>query len=88
MNFFNGKMMFSENLGLCASLWKNPSRTHVYKGGLLKVREGNTKGAWWGAGGVHQQREHAFSGVFKTYTNPWGGQTQEIPICGKKPMST
>jgi hypothetical protein len=36
---------------------------------------GNTKEAWWGAGGVCQQRECAF----KTYTNLWEGQTQEIP---------
>jgi hypothetical protein len=32
-----------------------------------------------GTGGVHQQRESfTFSGALKTYTNPWGSQTQEI----------
>jgi hypothetical protein len=35
---------------------------HVSRGceGSLKVRKGNTKGAWWGAGGVCGQRERAF----------------------------
>jgi hypothetical protein len=57
---------------------------HEYKWGLLKVRKGNTKRAWWGAGGVHWKRELGFfcfvffSGAFKIYTNPCGGQTWEI----------
>jgi hypothetical protein len=41
-----------------------------------------------GAGGLCRQRKRAlpaekagsaFSGAFKTHTNPWEGQTQEIP---------
>jgi hypothetical protein len=68
-------MVFSEDDGHCIPMWKNPSRMHGYKWGLLKVRKRNAKGAWWGAGGAHQQRESAF----KTYTTPCGGQTQEIP---------
>jgi hypothetical protein len=33
------KMVFSEDLGSCVPAWKNPSRTHECKWGLLKVRE-------------------------------------------------
>jgi hypothetical protein len=46
------KMVLSEDLGPCISTWKNPSRMCGCKWGLLNVRKGNTKGAWWGAGGV------------------------------------
>jgi hypothetical protein len=38
------------------------------KWGLLNVRKGNTKGAWWGAGGVWQQRRHAF--LFQVLLKP------------------
>jgi hypothetical protein len=34
-----GKMVFSEDIGSCVPAWKNPSRMHGYKWGLLKVRE-------------------------------------------------
>jgi hypothetical protein len=54
------KMVFSEDLGSCIPVWKNPSRIHGCKWDLLKVRKGNTKGAWQSTGGVCQQREHAF----------------------------
>jgi hypothetical protein len=42
-------------------------------------------GAWWDAGGVCQQRDHAllFSGALKTYTNPGGGQTPQMKECGE-----
>jgi hypothetical protein len=42
------KWCFQETLVLAFPEWKNPSRAHGYKWGLLKVRKGNTKGAWWG----------------------------------------
>jgi hypothetical protein len=42
----DSKMVFSEDLGFCIPTWRNPSRRHGYKWGLLKVRKGNTKGAW------------------------------------------
>jgi hypothetical protein len=47
-------MVFPEDLGACVLAWKNPSRTHGCKWGLLKVRERV------GIGGVCWQREHAF----------------------------
>jgi hypothetical protein len=48
--------------------------------GFIKIRKGNTKGTWW-AQVESAGRENVFSspGAFKTHTNPWGGQTQEIP---------
>jgi hypothetical protein len=49
-------------------MWKNPSRMHVYKWGLLKVRKGNTKGAQWVAGRVHWQSECAF--LFQVLLKP------------------
>jgi hypothetical protein len=78
----DGKTVFSEDLGPCVPVWKNPSRMCGCKWDLLKVRKVNTKGEWWGAGGVCWERERecfSVSGAFKTYINPWGGQTQEIP---------
>jgi hypothetical protein len=33
--------------GPCILVWKNPSRMHGCKWGLLKVRKRNTKDAWW-----------------------------------------
>jgi hypothetical protein len=55
----NVKIVFPEDLGPCGSVWKNPRRTRGYKWDLLKVRKGNTKGAWWHSG-VCWQRECAF----------------------------
>jgi hypothetical protein len=40
-------MLFSKDLDSCIPVWKNPSRMHRCKWGLLKVRKGNTKGTWW-----------------------------------------
>jgi hypothetical protein len=44
--------VFSEDLGSCVPLWKNPSRTRGCKWGLLK-RERKYKGSTVGTGGVH-----------------------------------
>jgi hypothetical protein len=49
-------------------MWNNPSRTHVYKWALLKVRKGNTKRAWWGAGRIFWPRERAF--LFQVILKP------------------
>jgi hypothetical protein len=73
--------VFSEDLGSCVPAWKNPSRTRGCKWSLLTVRKKEI------------QREHgrmqvesagkracfSFSGAFKSYINPWGGQIQELP---------
>jgi hypothetical protein len=53
----DGKTVFSEDLGPCVPVWKNPSRMCGCKWDLLKVRKVNTKGEWWGAGGVCWERE-------------------------------
>jgi hypothetical protein len=37
--------VFLEDLGSCTLAWKNPSRTHGCKWGLLIVRERETKGS-------------------------------------------
>jgi hypothetical protein len=61
--------------------WNKPSRKPGYKWGLLKVRERETQRDH----GEHrwsppaERASFSFSGAFKTYTTPWGGQTQEIP---------
>jgi hypothetical protein len=39
--------VFSEDIGPCVPMWKNPSRMCRCNWGLLKVRKGNTKRAWW-----------------------------------------
>jgi hypothetical protein len=76
----DSKMVFSEDLGPCIPTWKDPSRTLGYKWGLLKVRKGNTNGAWWvQVESTSRESGLCFSGAFKTYTNPWGGHTQKIP---------
>jgi hypothetical protein len=51
------KGVFSKDFGSCIPAWKNPSRMCGCKWDLLKAKKENTKGARWGAGGVHQQRE-------------------------------
>jgi hypothetical protein len=58
-------------------MWKNPRKMCGCKWGLLKAKEKEI------------QREHdevqveslcfSFSDAFKTYTNKWGGQIQEVP---------
>jgi hypothetical protein len=49
--------------------------------GILKVRKGNTKGSMVGHrwSPPAERTSFSFSCAFKTYTNPWGGQIQEIP---------
>jgi hypothetical protein len=70
-------MVFSEDLDSCIPAWKNPSRMCGYTWGLLKVREREIQKEH---GGVPAERAcFSFSGAFKTYINPWKGQTQEIP---------
>jgi hypothetical protein len=59
----DSKTVFSEDLGPCIPVWKNPSKMHGCKWGLLKGK-GNTKGVWWGAGGVHQQSMLLFFSCF------------------------
>jgi hypothetical protein len=39
--------VFSEDVGSYDPAWKNPSRIRGCKWDLLKIRRGNTKGAWW-----------------------------------------
>jgi hypothetical protein len=73
-------VVFSEDRGSWVPAWKNPHRTHRCEWGLLKVREREIDrecgGHRWS---LLAEKEHAFSGAFKTYTNPCGGQAQEIP---------
>jgi hypothetical protein len=72
----DGKTVFSEDLGSCILAWKNPNRTRGCKSSL-KVREREIQRE---QGRVHWQRAcFSFLDTFKTYTNPWGGKTQEIP---------
>jgi hypothetical protein len=72
--------VYSEDLGPCVPVWNSPGRTCGCKWGLLKVRKGNTKGAWWAqVESISREQCFSFSDAFKIYTNPWQGQTQEIP---------
>jgi hypothetical protein len=75
--------MFSDDPGLCVSAWKNPSRTLGCKWSLLNIKEKEIQREYDGVQVESSGRERrvcfSFSGAFKTYSNPWGGQTQEIP---------
>jgi hypothetical protein len=46
-----------------------------------KLGEGKYKGSMMGPRWslLAERACFSFSGAFKTYINPWGGQTQEIP---------
>jgi hypothetical protein len=69
---FNGKLHFQKTLVLALQHGRIQAECMFANGGLLKVREREI------------QREHGGMqvgsvGALKTCTNPWEGQTLEIP---------
>jgi hypothetical protein len=73
-------MVLLEDLDPCVSMWLNPSRTHGYKWGLLKIRKGNIKGTWWGAAGVYTESMLFFFRCFLKPTLTHGkGRLRRFP---------
>jgi hypothetical protein len=69
--------VFRRLWSLCSHMEESKQNTWVCKWGLLKIRERKYKGSRVGRRWSMRAETacFSFSGAFKTYTNPWGGQT-------------
>jgi hypothetical protein len=62
-------MVFSKDLGSCVPAWKNPSRTHGCKWGLLKVREREIQRKYGGVQVEFASTEKACFSFFRCFKN-------------------
>jgi hypothetical protein len=77
---FVAKWYFQKTL-ILVFLQEESNRTCGCKWSLLKVRKGKYKrtvGCRWSP--LAESVCFSFSGAFKTYSNPWEGQTQKVPM--------